>query len=140
MNWPRSMPGVLFSLLVVLVPAATTCGQGIMLSSSGPVNRSMGGAAVAAPLDAIGALRWNPATISGLPCSELEFGVDLLWPITAVSSSVAGLGAGATDAEPGVAAVPTIGWVHKIDDSPFTIGLAGCIPKLRIIEGGVRCE
>ena len=38
---------------------------GLALSGVGPINRSMGGAAVAAPIDAAGAFFWNPATISG---------------------------------------------------------------------------
>ena len=47
--------------------------QGIALSGVGPVNRSMGGAATAAPIDAAGALMWNPASISGL-CIRSRFG------------------------------------------------------------------
>ena len=83
----------------------------------------MGGAAVAAPLDGIGAIRWNPATMSALPCSELGFGVDLIWPLVRVESSISGLASGSTEAEAGVTPIPTVGWVHKIDDSPITVGL-----------------
>lgn len=113
-------------LLIWLVTGAvsvTALGQGVITSASGPVNRSMGGAAVAAPLDSIGALRWNPATISALPCSELAFGVDLVWPVVRVDSSIDGLAAGSTYAEPGTTAIPTVGWVHKTPDSAVTIGL-----------------
>lgn len=98
-------------------------GQGVILTSTGPVNRSMGGAATAAPLDALGALRWNPATLSGLSCSELTFGADLVFPVIEVESSITGLAAGSTFAEPGVTAVPSVGWSHKCVDSPLTIGL-----------------
>ncbi|MBV8264866.1 MAG: outer membrane protein transport protein [Planctomycetaceae bacterium] len=61
---------------------------GLALSGVGPINRSMGGAAVAAPIDAAGALFWNPATISGLGRSEMEFATEVLIPRTTVQSRV----------------------------------------------------
>ncbi len=94
-----------------------------MLSALGPVNRSMGGASTAAPLEAIGALYWNPATISALPTSQLGFGFELMLADLQIDSSVAGLGAGTTSAEPGVTPVPEIGWVHHVEDSCLTYGL-----------------
>jgi len=113
--------------LLFLVAAGTMAGQafgqGVLTSASGPVNRSMGGASVAAPVDAIGALRWNPATISALPCSELSVGMDLAFPILRVDSSIDGLGGGSTYAEAGVSAIPSVGWVHKTADPSVTIGL-----------------
>ena len=36
-------------------------GQGLFIPSVGPINQSMGGATVAAPIDAMGSLAWNPA-------------------------------------------------------------------------------
>ena len=48
----------------------------------------MGGASVAAPIDASGALFWNPASISGLPSSSIDFGAELLGPHTRLSSSL----------------------------------------------------
>src|SRR5215471_19728284 len=62
---------------------------GFLLTGVGPVNRSMGGASVAAPLDATGALYWNPASISGLGRNELEAGLELDLPQETLSSSVA---------------------------------------------------
>jgi long-chain fatty acid transport protein len=93
-----------------------------MVTASGPVNRSMGGAAVAAPLDAIGAIRWNPASVSGLTSSEIGFGLDLVWPMLEIDSSIGGFG-GTTAADPGVTPIPSAAWVHKIDGSALTIGL-----------------
>ncbi|MFO0816991.1 MAG: outer membrane protein transport protein [Pirellulales bacterium] len=113
----------LLLLLACSVAPHSLYGQGVLLSASGPVNRSLGGAATAAPLDAMGALRWNPATLSGLSCSELTFGADLLFPLIEVESSITGLAAGSNSAEPGVSVVPTVGWSHKCVDSPITIGL-----------------
>ncbi len=117
-----------FSLaLVGSLAAELACGQGLMIPMHGPINRSMGGAATAAPLDATGALYWNPASISGLAQSELEFGLELVIPDLVTESSIVGLGSGATAAEPGVSPVPTVGWVHQPPDSCFTYGL-GLIP------------
>lgn len=99
-------------------------GQGVYIPSVGPINQSMGGASVAAPIDAIGSLAWNPAAISGLPQSEVAFGLGLVLPTTSLSSAIPGFGlAGTSDSEPGVAPVPTIGLVHHLADSPWTLGL-----------------
>ena len=64
------------SLLAVARSAPAARAQGFVLAGAGPVNRSMGGASTAAPLDATGALFWNPATLSGLPSSELDFALE----------------------------------------------------------------
>src|SRR3954469_7812078 len=62
---------------------------GIALSGVGPINRSMGGAATAAPIDSGGALFWNPATIGALPQgNEIAFGIGLLIPRTTLTSRV----------------------------------------------------
>lgn len=70
--------------LPILMVMATSSGiaeaQGIFLPSVGPVNQSMGGAATACPIDSAGAINWNPATISGLKCSEISFGLGLVIP------------------------------------------------------------
>src|SRR5260370_41796604 len=65
---------------------------GLAISGVGPINRSMGGAATAAPLDSAGALYWNPATIGDIGQNEMEVGTGFLGPRTTLSSKV---GAGA---------------------------------------------
>ncbi|MBC7964414.1 MAG: outer membrane protein transport protein [Fuerstia sp.] len=112
-------------------PAAAQFGP--MLSSTGPINRSMGGASAAAPLSASGALLWNPATLSGLEGSQIDVGAELLFPHTTLASSVAagsfGPGippvplSGQTHSEDGVFALPTIALAHRPEESPFTYGL-----------------
>lgn len=82
----------------------------------------MGGASTAAPLDPIGALYWNPATASGLN-RELSVGFGLLQPLTETSSSIAGLASGTSESEAGVNVLPTVGFVHRDDDSAITYGL-----------------
>ena len=93
----------------------------------------MGGVAVGCPMDATGAIHWNPASISGLPCSEMSFGVELLLPTTQLSSRIdaGALGpnyppvtlSGSDDSEPGVSAIPTMAMVHQMEGTPWTFGV-----------------
>lgn len=106
-------------ILAAVAPASSLQAQGIALTGIGPVNRSMGGAGTAAPLDAMGALHWNPGSISALSTNELGFGVELLNADINTSSNV-GLSA---DGDAGWVTVPAIGWVHHLDETPITIGL-----------------
>ena len=113
------------------MPAAAQYGP--LLSGTGPINRSMGGAATGAPLSASGALFWNPASLSGLDRSELDVGAELLIPHTNLSSSLPansfGLGipavdlAGSTNNDNAVFALPTIALSYRPEESPFTYGL-----------------
>lgn len=119
--------------ILSLLTAANTCGQGISLNGVGTVNRSMAGAATAAPLEAMGAIHWNPATIAALPSSELAVGLELLLPTEELASRVGAnaLGpgvppvplAGSTIGEPGVTPIPNVGFVKQIADPPFAYGL-----------------
>ncbi len=111
----------LFAVCVALAATATTRGQGIAVTGVGTVNRSMGGAGTAAPLEAIGALHWNPASISAL-ASEVSFGLEGLLADIELSSTVGGVST-TTSGEAGVAPIPSVGWVHHFDESPMTIGL-----------------
>jgi long-chain fatty acid transport protein len=114
----------LLSTLTVLAGVAPVrAQQGLMLSGAGPINRSMGGASTAAPLDSIGALYWNPATTSGLPGSELAFGVELLFPQARLSSSLPIGVAGTTTSDAGVFVLPSVGLVYQPEDSRWTFGL-----------------
>jgi len=107
------------TFLAILLGSVSVQAQGIAVTGVGPVNRSMGGAGTAAPLDAIGALHWNPGSISGLPSNEVSFGMELLLADIGLSSN---LGVDVSS-EAGVSPIPSIGWVHHMDDSPMSIGL-----------------
>jgi long-chain fatty acid transport protein len=125
-----------FALAVVAILSGHDAAQaqfGVALSGAGPVNRSMGGASTAAPLDASGAMYWNPAAITGLASSELGFGVEVLYPETKLSSSLpansfgpgfppVGL-AGTTRSNNGVFLLPTVGIAYLPEDSCFAYGL-----------------
>jgi long-chain fatty acid transport protein len=93
----------------------------------------MGGAAVAAPIDAAGALFWNPASIGGLGRSEMVFGTELLIPRTTLASRVNtgtfGHGlppvplAGNNGGNNGVFPLPVFGLVQRTEGSPWTYGI-----------------
>ncbi len=97
-------------------------GQGAYISAAGPVNRSMGGASAAAPINALGALYWNPATISGIEHPELEFGVGLLFADHDVSSSFGPI-SGTTHGQLGTFPLPNVGWVYHTQNPAVTLGL-----------------
>jgi long-chain fatty acid transport protein len=112
------------ALLVCAASCSVANAQGTVLSGAGPVNRSMGSAATAAPIDATGALYWNPASISGLKSSQLELGLELLYGRSALASSIPAAGlSDKTRDEPGVFPLPTGGFVLKPADSAWTLGL-----------------
>ena len=112
-----------FGAILLALLCSTVClAQGAIVSAGGPVHRGMGGASTAAPLSALGALYWNPATISGLEHTELEVGLDVLFTNHRVSSSVGGF-SGSTEADAGTFPVPNFGLVYHFEDSPLTFGL-----------------
>jgi long-chain fatty acid transport protein len=61
--------------------------QGIVAPGAGPVLRSYGGTAIAAPLDGIGALYWNPATLSFLD-NRIDIGSEVFWKNQTVESTI----------------------------------------------------
>src|SRR5947209_16307295 len=127
----RRVTFVLAAFLLSALPALAQ--QGFILSGVGPVNLAMGGASTAAPLDASGALHWNPASISGLGHSDMDFGVELLYPQAKLSSSLpagpAGSGLppfplyGIDRSNGGAAPLPTAGVVYQPVDSRWTYGI-----------------
>ena len=118
----RRLSQLCATLMIAIAMVKTSFGQGVYLQAGGPVNRSMGGASVAAPIDAIGALYWNPASISGMANSETAFSLDFLIPKHTVSSSV-GPFAGTTESDSGSFAIPNIGFVQHIENRAMTFGV-----------------
>jgi long-chain fatty acid transport protein len=132
---PRLLSRVsaLTSLVFLIATAPTFAQQGVFISGVGPINQSMGTAATAAPIDASGALNWNPASIGGLGHSEMEFGLGLIDPQTILSSSLSTAAliptlppstiAGADRSDSGFFTLPTLGLVYQPEESPWTFGL-----------------
>ena len=117
----RACVGIVL-VLTAIVPSSSLQAQGIALTGIGPVNRAMGGAGTAAPLDAMGALHWNPGSISALPTNELSFGMELLSANINLSSTIGGV-TNTTSGDAGWSMIPAIGWVHHLEGTPMTIGL-----------------
>jgi long-chain fatty acid transport protein len=121
-------------IVAVLLTANSAFAQfGAVLSGAGPVDRSMAGASVAAPLSPAGAIYWNPATLSGLDRSELEAGAEVLNLTSRLESRVPagtfGPGvppdylAGSTRSDAGPYALPTIALAYVPENSQCTYGL-----------------
>ncbi len=124
-----------FCLSFVTMASPLPAQTGHLLDAVGPINQSMGGAGVAMPLDAMGALYWNPASISGLDSSEIGFAFQLYSPQTRLSSSVqanafgpgtpAATVAGRSVSDLGVTPIPSFAFVCKNLDSRWTYGISG---------------
>ncbi len=129
----RGMVCVLAGIILGSSGASVSAQYGPVMSSAGPINRSMGGTSMAAPLSAAGALMWNPATLAGLRRNELEVGAELIFPHASLSSFIPantfGPGAppidlsGTTHSQDSVFAMPTIALAFRPNDSAFTYGL-----------------
>lgn len=120
---PLSIHWKLIAGLAVTLATRFATAQGIVAPGVGPVNQSMGGAATGAPIDTIGALHWNPATISAFEQSQFDLGLQLGITDAQLSSrlpagSVApGLPpitlSGTDDSDSGISTLPAIGVVYK---------------------------
>lgn len=117
--------------ILVLLLGTFAMGQGIGLRAVSPVNESMGGAATGCPIDAAGAINWNPATISALPGSDISFSLGLILPYTSVESRVpTGMGPpapafvdGWTASEAGALPMPNMAFVRQIENSRWSYGV-----------------
>lgn len=107
---------------------------GHVIDAVGPINQSMGGAGTALPLDSMGALHWNPASITGLS-SELGFGFAAFAPQTELSSRLEagafgpGIPAtameGTTSSDTDISPIPSLGFVCSPEGSDWSYGLGG---------------
>jgi long-chain fatty acid transport protein len=127
---PRYLMLVGIAWAMGALPAQAQIGP--FLSGAGPVNRSMGGAAVANPLDSLGAAFWNPATTSALQ-NSMDFGTELVvvqsqltstLPANAFGAGLPPIGlSGSTNGDNGVSVIPSIGLVYRPEESPWTFGM-----------------
>ncbi len=127
------LPLRLLTLSVVLLLFCETArAQGVLFRGIGAVNEGFGGASTAAPLDAAGAIYWNPATISALQHSEMQFGMGVVMSQTKVSSTMPNVppgyplaslaGSGSTDGSAGAVPSPNAAMVWKIPNKRWTLG------------------
>jgi long-chain fatty acid transport protein len=122
-----------WSLAVLCLASSTGYGQGVIAPGAGPINRSMGGASTAAPVD-IGASYWNPATISFLEREEVLIGSELIIPSLHYSGSLPARSIngvlptesrfGTSRSDSGVPTNLAVGASFKLaPDSPLTTGI-----------------
>src|SRR5947209_20035448 len=81
--------GALSALALLAVPSAARA-QGLYLPGGGAAHMGMGGVSTASPVDAIGALYWNPAAIGRFGRSEVAVGAALLIPDISLESTSPG--------------------------------------------------
>jgi long-chain fatty acid transport protein len=102
--------GLAAAVALFLTTSPARAQFGLAISGVGPINRSMGGASTAAPIDSAGALYWNPATITGLPSNEMEVGFEFFIPRSTLTSHVpANAFAAPTASTPGIPPVSLTG-------------------------------
>ncbi len=124
---------VMFGVLASLAWSSKAIGQGLVSPTAGPINSSMAGASVAAPID-FGSSYWNPATISGLDRSEFLLGSGLTIPSIHFGSSFAG-SSGVSRSNSGVISNLATGTAFRLsDDSPWTLGMG----IFGLLGGGVN--
>ncbi|MBA4064260.1 MAG: hypothetical protein C0501_11200 [Isosphaera sp.] len=119
-------PAAAAAAAVLALPAAAPA-QGLYLPGGGAAHLSMGGASTATPVDAIGALYWNPAAIGRLGRSEVSVGGGVLFPDINLDSSAVGPGGrrrfGSTRSDSDAALLSSLGIVYQPDDARMTFGL-----------------
>src|SRR5262245_5156358 len=107
-------------LLLAAVPAWAANGH--LLHGIGAVNSAMGGAGVALPHDALGALQANPALLAGLDGHRFEFSAEYVTAKNSVSSNV-GPFAGRTAETGDSSVIPAFGWTRHASGSRFALGM-----------------
>jgi long-chain fatty acid transport protein len=118
-KWPHLRLAIALATVMGLISPAW--GQGVALRAVSTVTESMGGAVTAAPVDAAGAIHFNPASMSGLNSSEMSFSMGVIIPQSELSSRL-GPYSGSTRSEPGAVPAPSMAMVWQQDDSPWTFG------------------
>jgi long-chain fatty acid transport protein len=117
--------------LLSCIPAHAQTGH--IAPGVGAINHSMAGAGTAMPLDAAGALFWNPASITDLNASEVDITADLILIDSDLSSSLSpnalapGLPPrtlfGSSPTNKKKAVVGSAAWVHKPNNKRWSYGL-----------------
>jgi long-chain fatty acid transport protein len=110
---------VLAGLCLIAAPALA---QGHLLHAVGPVNSAIGGGGVALPMEALGALHYNPALIAKVEGNQITFATEFFKPGLRVEATVRGLHQ-TTDATEQLGVIPAFGWQGKLKpDSKLAVG------------------
>ncbi|MFO0948567.1 MAG: outer membrane protein transport protein [Planctomycetota bacterium] len=110
---------VRFSALCILIMgglASRSHAQGVLIPGGGAIHRAMAGVSTATPVDAIGAVYWNPAAPSRLSSDQFGVGGEMMIPDIDVSSSVPGGASGVTRSDNGLGMISDLGLVYHLND------------------------
>jgi long-chain fatty acid transport protein len=124
---------------VAAFTAGQAWGQGYVLPSVGAVNGGMAGAGTAAPLDAAGAVHWNPASITAVG-NRVDIGAEAVNLRVDAQSSL-GPFSGSTRSDSGVLALPVSAAVYSPKDSDWAVGIGvngvgGFLTNYPAVSGG----
>jgi long-subunit fatty acid transport protein len=118
--------------------------QGIFLPNGGAVNGNLAGTSTAVGCDAVGALFWNPAAMSGLRTNDVTIGSNLLFPHVGVTGTLpaGALGpfgpavtqSGRTNSDNGVVPTTALAFAFREEGSKLSYGLS----MSTIAAGGVN--
>jgi long-chain fatty acid transport protein len=121
------MKNLLIAFLAILT-FALQAQTGHVLQGAGAANFSMGGAATAMPVDVLGALQWNPASITAFGRSEVALSVAYFTAAPEVYAKApdgqGGFIEGTTKDDLGASPLPTLGAVFAKPDSKFAFGVS----------------
>ncbi|HBL27981.1 MAG TPA: hypothetical protein DD490_14180 [Acidobacteria bacterium] len=122
----RMLRGFALFAAVLLATTPAWAGNGHQLHGVGAVNSSMGGAGVALPNDALGALALNPALLTQLDGNKMEFSAEYATPTNAFESQI-GPFAGRTEEAGDSSLIPAFGFtLHKPGSNrAFGVGFLG---------------
>lgn len=117
-NRSRQPSGLLVTLclLVLSISGSLAAAQGILVPGGGAIHRAMGGVSTAAPVDAIGAVYWNPAAPSRLGPNEVGISGELIYPTIDLTSSLPGGPEGRTRSDNGLGMISDVGLVYHVSD------------------------
>ncbi|MBX7104442.1 MAG: outer membrane protein transport protein [Gemmataceae bacterium] len=120
--------------LAATLGASVASAQGLLLPNGGSIGGNMAGTSSAVGLDAVGAMFWNPAVISGLRQNEVSIGSNLIIPHVGVTGTIpAGtfgpLGpidtiTGRTNSDAGLVPTTAMAFVYRADDSRVSYGMS----------------
>jgi long-chain fatty acid transport protein len=113
---------LVLTLALGLAAAPARAGNGHFLHGVGAVNSSMGGAGVALPNDALGALHLNPALIARLDGHRMEFSVEQAEASNAVESRV-GPFSGRTEEAGDAPIIPAFAWTRHSKGGSAAVGM-----------------
>ncbi|MFO0806500.1 MAG: outer membrane protein transport protein [Gemmataceae bacterium] len=135
----RFRPWIGPCVALLMLPSLASAQPGVYLPGNGAVSGGMAGVSTATPLDAMGAIYWNPAAIGRLGRNEASIGGAFIYPDISLTSSRPRLdgtiASGTTRSDNGFPILPSLGVVSKLDnDSPLTFGMG----LLALGGGGVN--